>query len=367
MQSTHKRKLRIGFIGLNPKSQWAATAHLPALSSLSDDFEIIGVANSTFESSKTSAEALSIPLAFASAEELITSPEIDLVVVTVKVPYHYKLVKTALEAGKHVYCEWPLARTHEEARELETLAEQKGVVAAIGTQMRTAPEVKLLRKLITQGFVGEVLSTTLVAHDVGTWGDKTNSTYEYLFDRTNGATLLRIPLAHTMAGLQDVLGKITKLSARMVNRRTQTFVDDIEKTIPKTSEDQVLIHGLLENDIPISIHYRGGVSKGTSFLWEINGTEGTILVTGDNGNAQIVQLKMVGIKNDQSEHVKIEVDEEDLKGWPEFAGARNVAHIYKLIAEDIRTGSRNAPTFKDALELHELVEQIEKSAQSNSF
>ena len=141
-----KDRIRVGFIGLNPDSHWAATAQLPALESesLSEDFEVIGVANSSHESAKRTARALDLKYAFENYQKLVKSPEVDLVVVTVKVPYHYDLVKAALNAGKHVYCEWPLGNGLQEAQELEALAKEKGVVAAVGTQMRFAPEVTYL-------------------------------------------------------------------------------------------------------------------------------------------------------------------------------------------------------------------------------
>jgi predicted dehydrogenase len=78
-------KIKVGFIGLNPDSHWASTAHIPALESLSDDFEVTGVANSTFESAQRTAKALHLKHAFATPQELVSSDEIDLVVVTVKV------------------------------------------------------------------------------------------------------------------------------------------------------------------------------------------------------------------------------------------------------------------------------------------
>jgi predicted dehydrogenase len=68
---------------------------------------------------------------FASASELINDPEVDLVVVAVKVTAHYDIVREALNAGKHVYCEWPLVVTATEAESLATLARSAGVVVAV--------------------------------------------------------------------------------------------------------------------------------------------------------------------------------------------------------------------------------------------
>src|SRR5690625_3645418 len=134
------QRIRVGFIGLNPGIHWAATAHIPALKTLTDAYQVVGVANTSLASAKKAATAFGLPHAFENAQALVESPEVDLVVVTVKVPHHRDLVTAALNAGKHVYCEWPLGNGLAEARELTELAEAKGRVAAIGTQMRVSSE-----------------------------------------------------------------------------------------------------------------------------------------------------------------------------------------------------------------------------------
>jgi predicted dehydrogenase len=69
----------------------------------------------------------------------------------------------ALEADKHLYCEWRLGNGLAAARQFAALASAQGVVAAVGTQARIAIEIRHLRDIIASGFVGEVLSTTLSA------------------------------------------------------------------------------------------------------------------------------------------------------------------------------------------------------------
>jgi predicted dehydrogenase len=359
------KKIRVGFIGLNPGMHWAATAHIPALKALSDDFVVVGVANTSLASATNAAEAFGLPHAFENAQTLINSPEVDLVVVTVKVPHHLELVTAALNAGKHVYSEWPLGNGLDEARKLADLAEANGVVAAIGTQMRVAPEVEYLRQLIADGYVGEVLSTTLVGSG-GPWGGAvTDAAHAYLYDKSNGATLLSIPLGHTLAGMREVLGGFSDMSARMIKRRDTMYVADTEETIPSTAHDQILVHGALESGAAFSIHYRGGVSRGTNLLWEINGTEGDIQITGANGHGQIVQLSIRGGNDDASELAPLTPPASAYDGWPDNSVARNVARVYALIAQDIRSGTRSAPSFRDAVALHETVDAIERSAAEN--
>lgn len=202
-----KKPIQVGFIGLNPDSHWAATAHIPALRSLPGLFEVVGVANSTLESAQRTAKALNLKHAFATPQDLIFSNEIDLVVVTVKVPHHYRFVTAALEAGKHVHCEWPLGNGLDEARKLTETAQRMGVVATVGLQMRAAVEVKYLKKIIEEGYVGDVLATAILA-DAGGWGAETVADLAYLNDKSNGATMLSIPFGHTLAGVREVLGDV---------------------------------------------------------------------------------------------------------------------------------------------------------------
>lgn len=355
------KRIRIGFIGLNPDSHWAATAHLPALASLADRFEIVGVANSSIESGRRSASALGLRHAFANAAELVASPDVDLVIVTVKVPYHLALVSAALEAGKHVYCEWPLGNGLKEGRLLADLADAKGVVAVAGTQARAAVEVEYLRDLIAGGYVGKVLSTTLLGSG-GNWAGETIADYAYLFDAANGATMQSVPLAHTLAAMKDVLGPFAELSGRFVNRFDTVRITDTGETRPKTAPDQVMVHGQLASGAALSIHYRGGSTRGTNLLWEINGTDGVIQVTGALGHAQFVQLSLQGAKGDMAELQPLMPPPSAYEGWPDSSLVRNVARMYARLADDIENSTRTAPTFRDAVALHEVVDAIERSA-----
>jgi predicted dehydrogenase len=355
------KPIRVGFIGLNPDSHWAAAAHLPALKALPDRFQIVGVANSSPASSRHTPQELGLLHAFDSYTDLVASEDIDLVVITVKVPHHLKLVTAALDAGKHVYCEWPLGNGLNEARQLAALAEERGVVAVAGTQALAAIEVEYVRGLVADGYVGDVLSTTLVGSG-GNWADETVADYAYLFDAANGASMQSIPLAHTLAALVGVLGPVQDLSARFLTRFKTVRLTDTDEVRPKTTPDQVMAHGTLSSGAALSLHYRGGTSRGTNLLWEINGTHGDIQITGATGHAQMAQLYVRGAQGSTTELAPITPPVTAYEGWPETAIARNVARMYARVADDIRNGTRTAPTFADAVALHELVDTIEQSA-----
>ena len=112
----------------------------------------------------------------------------------------------------------------------------------------------------------------------------------------------------------------------------------------------------------LSVHYRGGMSRGTNLLWEINGTEGDIQVIGDIGHAQMTQLRILGAQGDANELQPLTPPDSAYAGWPEETIPRNVARMYAKVADDIQNGTRTAPSFQDAVALHAVIDTIEKTA-----
>src|SRR5438034_4963729 len=278
MSKNGPKRIRVGIIGANPDRGWAAEAHIPALKSLPDDFEITALSTSRRESAEAAGRRFGVALAFDNYQDPVNSADVDVVAITVKVPHHLELATAALAAGKAVYCEWPLGNGLKEAENLAALAKKKGVLAAAGLQARSAPSVAYVHDLIEQGYVGEVLSTTLIGSGMG-WGPTVEPFNAYLNDKKNGATMLSIALGHAADALCHCLGEVRELSATMTVRRKSFTIAATAERKPMTTEDQVGVSGLLEGGATFSIHYRGGVSRGTNLLWEINGTEGDLQLT----------------------------------------------------------------------------------------
>src|SRR5215475_15575831 len=154
--------LRVGIIGATPARGWGTLAHVPALAAL-PEFTITAVATTRAETARATADAHEIPLAFDDDADLIASPDVDVVAVTVKVTEHAELVSAALAAGKHVFCEWPLGTDLSQATALAELAAASDGQHIVGLQGYHSPGARYVGELVGQGYLGRMLAVSAVA------------------------------------------------------------------------------------------------------------------------------------------------------------------------------------------------------------
>ncbi len=360
-----KSTLGVGIIGVSPVRGWASTAHIPALRAL-PKYEIRALSAHNAESARTIGEAFGVSAVFSDHAQLVSQPDIDVVVVTVKVPHHRELVSAALAAGKAVYCEWPLGRDLEDARAMATLAAKQGVRTVAGLQARQAPAIEFVQQLLRDGYVGEVLSTTLVGLSIP--GDVVGQLNAYMLDKTNGANLLTVPVGHSLDILNYVLGEFAELSAVSAVRRPLIIIEETGEQIVKTAADQIAVIGTLTSGVTASIHMREAVAGGIGFQWEINGTDGTLRIAAAGAVPGIYPLTVAGAHG-RNEPAKLAIPAALTQKWPaltslEGAPAFNVGRAYAAFAADIDEGTHTVPDFADAVRRHELIAAIERSAAS---
>ena len=208
-------RIRVGMVGVTPDRGFASIAHMPALLAL-PDFEVVAVCTTRQETADAAAKHYGVPLAFADPARLAQHPDVDLVTVCVKVPDHFTPVMAAIDAGKHVYSEWPLGRNTAEARQMCDAAESKGVRHVVGLQGRVSPSINYVRDLIAEGYIGKPLAGTLFVN-AANWGATLDRAYQA--DFANGANLMTITGGHNLDALCYCLGEFRELSAFAVSQR----------------------------------------------------------------------------------------------------------------------------------------------------
>ena len=142
--------LRWGVIGAgNISRQWVLSTQ--ACSGAS----ITAVAARDKDRADDFAQKLNIATAYGSYEELVSDPNVDIVYVGTKTFMHKEHTLLAIEAGKHVLCEKPLASNSEEAEEMYAAAKSKGVMLQDAMWTRFFPAIDHARSLIEDGVIGE--------------------------------------------------------------------------------------------------------------------------------------------------------------------------------------------------------------------
>lgn len=356
------RPLRIALIGVDPGRSWAANVHIPALRAQPRNFEIVGLANSNAGSGRKAAAAMGLPQAFNSVDDMLASPSVEVVAITVKVPEHRALVLKALDAGKHVYCEWPLGVGLNEAKMLAAHAADSGLHAVVGTQARLSPAIRHAADLIANGYVGEVLSATVIGGG-GPAGPTVAMANTYTLDVRSGANLLTIPFGHAMAAIAEALGGVATVSAELATRCCTARVVETGEKIPRSAPDQVVVAGVLNSGAPLSVHYRG-TSMDTGFLWEVTGSRGALRVTAGSGHVQMADATLQGFTGRDRALARINTPDHFIPIPGLDQPVAGVAYVYHRFAADLRDGVRAAPSFNDAVATHRLIAAVEMAART---
>jgi predicted dehydrogenase len=357
-------KIRLGFVGASVKSHWASQSHFPAVMA-SPDVAMTAVCTTRPETAEEAKKHFGAKLAFSDYREMVKSPDIDAVAVVVRVPSHYGPTKAAIEAGKHVYTEWPLGRTTAEAEELAALASAKGVIAACGLQSRVSPALLHMKELLASGYVGQVMACNVATMRDGPLQRPSSRSWQR--DVTLGANALTIATGHVIDALRFVAGDFAQVASLLSTQVKQWYEPDTGKTVDVTSPDNILVSGQLKSGAVASVHVGAVPWAGCGYRMEIYGTKGTLTITGSISSQRGEALRLRGAQGTQQlrdlevpghfAHVPADFP----KGDP-----YNVGQMYALFAQAVRTGKAPArlPTFDTAVELHRLIDTIRQASDS---
>jgi predicted dehydrogenase len=356
-------KIRLGLIGAGVKGTWSSRSHLPAVLA-SSDVDLTAVCTTKAESAEAARQAWGARLAFDDYRKLVASPEIDAVAVVVRVPSHYAPAKAALEAGKHVYCEWPLGRTTAEAVELTALAKAKGLVTAVGLQARVDPAVMYLKEQVEAGSVGAVMAVRVGLMREGVLSRPSHRTWQR--DAELGANTLTIANGHTVDAMRFVAGDFRRVSAVVATQAKQWLDTGTKTLVDVTAPDNILVSGRLANGAVASVHIGSIPFAGSGYRMEIYGRDGTLVAEGED-SPQLSGVSLLGAKGGNA-LAPLTVPARFTVATPGTPSgeAANVGQLYALFAQAIRDGKSRHPTFETAVELHRLIDAIKQASDDAS-
>ena len=355
-------KLRVGVIGANPTYGWSPRAHLPALVTL-PNIELVAVCTTREESARASAEKYGATMWFDDHHAMLQQADLDAVAVSVKVPDHYGPTVDAIEAGKHVYTEWPLGRNLGETEKIAELAAERGVKTLIGLQGRCHPTYLRLKELVEDGYVGEVLSAKLNQVGSGVLARTSDRTWQR--DVGLGANTLTISFGHVIDAMCMCLGEFAEVSALVSNRVPQWRETDTDRMVDVTSPDNVMVHGTLTNGAVVSAHVTVAPWLGSDYSLEVYGREGTLVLKASE-HPQLGGLLLLGGKASDSELQELPVPDrlQWVPDWVPTGPPFNVAQMWSRFADGIRAGVRTEPDFESALQRHRLLDAIQRTSDT---
>ncbi|MCJ1390860.1 hypothetical protein MMC18_003721 [Xylographa bjoerkii] len=389
--------IRTALVGLSQSAavSWASVAHLPYLLSPRGraKYEITALCNSTVANAKKAVAAFNLPpetKTYGDIVSLAADPDIDLVVCNVRVDRHYEVVRPNVEAGKAVFCEWPLAQDFEHVRNIVSLAREKGGRTMIGTQGRVAPVLLKLREVLEQGRIGKILSSEVRA--AGGSNDRLilPSFISYFTQRMVGGNVVTIGLGHressflscglvpplivctVMDSVQFVIGDFTDIQStlqiqrpdvQIQNPATKAIIETVKSDVP----DLVIVTGTLKESrisqegATLLIRFRRGqpFPGEPPLVWTINGEKGEIRLLSPGGTAlqATANTKPVVLEVHDFETDSIQQVEWDWADWQKELpmAAMNVGGLYEAFADG---DPSQYPTFEDALKRHEQLDSI---------
>jgi predicted dehydrogenase len=142
--------VRVGVLGAGA---WARGAHLPGYRR-DPRCRLVAIADVERERAQSAARDCDIPHVSTDPRDVIGRDDVDLIDVCTPSHTHFELAWAALEAGKHVLCEKPVAYDYRDTRRARDLAKKKGLKTKVGLTFRYSPAMRYMRQLVADGFIG---------------------------------------------------------------------------------------------------------------------------------------------------------------------------------------------------------------------
>ena len=263
-------------------------------------------------------------------------------------------VTAGLEAGKHVFCEWPLGANSGETEELARLATGKGVRTLIGLQARGGPALLQMKELVEDGYVGEMLSCNMTMFLPGLM--QRGLDRAWMADRANGANTLSIASGHALDIFCHIVGEFRELTAQVSVQLDQWQTAE-GSTVSVDAADNVMVTGALENGAAASAHIATIPWIGSGWRMEVYGTRGTLHASSPE-MVQYGNVKLYGGQGAGQSLEPLEVPSRLFNAPDSVPDGEpyNVAQLYRTIGDSIRNGGDAQPDFATAVECHRFLD-----------
>ncbi|MFN2572091.1 MAG: Gfo/Idh/MocA family protein [Gemmatimonadales bacterium] len=343
--------MRVGLIG----SGFARRVQLPGLA-LVPGVKAVAIASRQTANAEAVAREFGLPHVFSDGLELARSPEVDLVIISSTPDAHARYAIGALEAGKHVLCEKPMAIDAFEASQmLAASVQQPDSLAWIDHELRYEPNRRRVRELIRAGAIGELRHIELALKPY-LRGDGRPQAFDapwnWWFDAARGGGILGAVGSHLIDLCRFWSGSeithVTGLAETFVKQRR----DETGTERPVTADDYASCVVRTASGVVAAITLSTVAHHGIGHLGQITGSEGTLLLTGETKLERArsgESLEEISVPDDLWERAK-----------PNNMWARSFVRLMREMVRVMRGGAPEGEpaTFRDGWQVQRVLDAI---------
>lgn len=355
---SHKRapmgsnKIRVGVIGTG----FGLSAHIPGFQ-FTPETEVVAVWSRRRERAEAAARQYEIPYAFTDYQQMLAMKEIDLVSITSPVFMHFPMVMDALDAGKHVLCEKPLALTLDEAKKMYLKASSVNLTAMVGHEMRYIPAWTKMKELAEQGYLGE-LRHLIYNRVLGVPKDPVGAVpWSWKSDEAQGGGALGGWQSHCSDTIRWWFGEFTGVFGQIETYIKERKDPETGEWRPATGDDTHAFVFRMANGALGSAYATAFTSidlkSGSGCYVEAYGTEGNLIIEDEN------HLKGGRVGDNALKEIP-------LPSLPQVSHSNSyrigtIMLLIKDMLKGIREGTSPSPNFYDGLKHMEFIEALRLS------
>ncbi len=329
-----------------------ANRHAEVFSTIAD-VELVAACDIDRSRAEAYAERHKIAKVFTRSADLLKEGGVDAVSVVTPDRFHAPLSIEALEAGKHVLCEKPLATSHADARRMVKAAQKAGTINMVNFSYRDSSAIHRAREWVQAGELGRIyhvearyLQSWLTGQDWGDW-------------RVEPAWLWRLSTAHGSKGvLGDIgvhildfatypVGPVRQLQARLKNFTEKAPGDRVDDYVLDANDSAFITLEFANGALGSVLTTRCATGHKNSVSLNIHGEKGALRIDLDDSFEIIERLRL---------------DPQSGKSLPwERLYTGRTPNIYERFAEAIRSGKPGEPDFARGAEIQALLDACETS------
>jgi predicted dehydrogenase len=345
------RPIRVAVIGTG----FGSAVHIPALAHV-DGTEIVAVCSRRQERASRVASQYNIPTASTDWRDVISDPGVDAVIIATPPYLHHQMVISAIESGKHVLCEKPMARNLAETRDMAKLAASAGVIAMVNHQLRYLPIRRRVKELIDEGYIGTPHAASMIVFNAQL-ADPEARRFDWMMETEKAGGMLRASGSHYIDTLRWWLGEVHSvagMTGTMVKRRR---LPDSTSMASVDADDNFAFLLRFGNGAIGSVHFSSTAPTDAGESITISGSEGMLIIEGDN--------ELFGARKRDMGLRELAIPDRLTPRLPEFSHPLTRPTI--LLMRDWITairagdGATFSPSFADGAKVQEIIDGVIRS------